>query len=187
METLKIVITGGPSTGKTSVIEQLEKMGNHCLHEVIRTMTLKEKSEDKEVEMKSNPIISVDDPMQFNRMILNARIEQFNYADQNKEDMVFFDRGIPDVLAYMDCFGQTYGSEFEDPSSSMRYDYIFLMPPWREIHVNDGERFESFEESLKIYGFLKEAYERYAYNVTIVPKGSIEERIDFILNHLKMG
>lgn len=186
METRKIVITGGPSTGKTSVIEQLENLGNHCLHEVIRTMTLKAESEGKKVEMISNPIVSVDDPMQFNLKILNARIEQYKFAEQSQEKDVFFDRGIPDVLAYMDCFGQTYGHDFKESCVTMRYDHIFLMPPWREIHINDSGRFESFEESLQIYDYLKQAYERHNYDVIIVPQGTVDDRIDFIMNHLKM-
>lgn len=186
LETRKIVVTGGPSTGKTSVIEQLESLGNHCLHEVIRSMTLKAKSEGKKVEMISNPIISVEDPMKFNLKILNARIEQYKFATQSQEKIIFFDRGTPDVLAYMDCFGQTYGHEFKETCATMRYDHIFLMPPWREIHVNDSGRFESFEESLRIYDCLKQTYERFSYGVTIVPLGTVDERIDFILNHLKV-
>jgi broad-specificity NMP kinase len=35
----RIVITGGPGTGKTSVIAKLEDSNFYCYHEVIRSMT----------------------------------------------------------------------------------------------------------------------------------------------------
>ena len=180
----KIVITGGPSTGKTAVIEQLEKDGFNCLHEVIRNMTSEEKNHGQKIEIVSNPIISVTNPMKFNLRILNARIEQYKTAQEAIGKMFFFDRGIPDVLAYMDCFQQTYDSIFTNACENLRYDNIFLMPPWKEIHVPDTERYESFEESLSIYECLKNSYEKHSYDVTIVPIGSITERVEYILEQI---
>lgn len=180
----KIVITGGPSTGKTSVIEQLEKEGYHCLHEVIRSMTSEEKNQGEKIEIVSNPIVSVSDPLKFNLKILNARIEQFKTAQKANDKMFFFDRGIPDVLAYMDCFQQNYDALFNNACENFRYNQIFLMPPWKEIHITDNERYESYEESLRIYDCLKNSYEKHAYDVTIVPKGSINERVAFIFEQI---
>lgn len=180
----KIVITGGPSTGKTSVIEHLEKDGFHCLHEVIRSMTAGEITQGEKVEIVSNPIVSVSDPKSFNMKILNARIEQYNMAQKANAKTIFFDRGIPDVLAYMDFFQQTYEAVFTEACETLRYDQIFIMPPWKEIHISDNERYESFEESVSIYTCLKKAYENYSYDVTIVPEASITERVQFILNRI---
>ncbi|MCP4976699.1 MAG: ATP-binding protein [Maribacter sp.] len=180
----KIIITGGPSTGKTAVIEQLEKDGFHCLHEVIRNMTSEEINQGEKIKIVSNPIISVSDPMKFNLRILNARIEQYKTAQETNGNLFFFDRGIPDVLAYMDCFQQNYDSIFINACDNLRYDNVFLMPPWKEIHISDNERYESFEESLSIYECLKNSYERHSYDVTIVPIGSIAERVAFILEQI---
>lgn len=186
LRTRKIVITGGPSTGKTTVVNALEQKGFICLHEVIRTMTLAEKELDIATEFKTNPIVSVSDPMAFNRKVLNARLKQYTTSEKSDEEIVFFDRGIPDVLAYMDCFGQEYGSEFIEACISNPYDLIFLMPPWQQIHISDNERFENFEESLRVNDCLLKRYLAFDYEVVIVPKGSVSERVDFILNSLKI-
>jgi len=183
----KVVITGGPSTGKTSVIKNLEKKGYACVHEFIRTMTSLEKSGEDAGTFKTNPIVSVKDPKKFNQQLLNGRIEQFKTAHDTATNLVFFDRGIPDVHAYMDCFGQDYDENFERPGYAYRYDNILLMPPWREIHVVDSERFESFEEAIRVCEYLETAYKNFGYPVTLVPKGSIEERTTFILNHLELN
>ncbi|TMM57548.1 ATP-binding protein [Maribacter algarum] len=185
LNTKRVVITGGPSTGKTAVIDVLEQKGYHCLEEVIRAMTLAKKENESDVVFETNPIVSVTEPMAFNQMILDARIAQYESTANNSEEIVFFDRGIPDVLAYMDCFQQEYGKPFTEACKNNLYDVIFLMPPWKEIHVVDNERFESYEESLRIHECLEKSYSSFGYDVQIVPKDTILNRVDFILEHLK--
>ena len=185
LNTKRIVITGGPSTGKTAVIEALQDKGFHCLEEVIRAMTLAKKAEEKELIFETNPIVSVDDPLAFNQMILDARLAQFNSTLESDEKLVFFDRGLPDVLAYMDCFNQEYDETFNEACRANKYDLVFLMPPWKEIHVMDGERFESFEEGLMVNECLLDAYARFGYEVQIVPKDTVLKRVDYILEYIK--
>lgn len=182
MDTKKIVITGGPSTGKTVVIQSLEEKGFLCLHEVIRSMTLEKKEKESHLAFKTNPIVSVSDPQEFNQRILDARIAQYTSFEQNAEEMVFFDRGIPDVLAYMSCFDQKYSTQFEKACADHRYDLVFLMPPWKEIHISDNERFETYDESLLINDCLLKTYRLFGYNVRIVPKDNVPKRVDFILD-----
>lgn len=185
MNTKRIVITGGPSTGKTVVIEALEQKGYHCLAEVIRAMTMAQKAKNNELVFETNPIVSVDDPKTFNQTILDARVEQYRSTLESFDELVFFDRGIPDVLAYMDCFDQTYDESFKEACKQYRYDFIFLMPPWKDIHISDNERFETFEESLRINTCLLNSYTKFGYDVQLVPKDTIANRVDFILNSVK--
>jgi len=49
----------------------------------------------------------------------------------------------------------------------------------------DNERLESFEEAIEIHDYLKRAYMRYDYDPVLIPTGTVEERISFILNELK--
>ena len=184
LKTKKIVITGGPSTGKTAVIKQLQKEGFPCLHEVIRSMTSAEKDSTENIKIVSNPIVSVSDPKKFNTDILEARKEQFRVSVERKDPLIFFDRGIPDVLGYMDCFGQSYGTYFESACQDFRYDQVFIMPPWKEIHVPDEERYESFEESERIHECLVTVYKRYSYAPIAVPFGAIAERTKFIVDQV---
>lgn len=185
MNTKRVVITGGPSTGKTAVVEVLQQKGHHCFEEVIRAMTLAKKAEESDVVFESNPIVSVADPEAFNQMILDARVDQYKSTIESSHELVFFDRGIPDVLAYMDCFQQEYDESFENACIANKYDLIFLMPPWKEIHVVDNERFESYEESLRINECLANSYTSFGYDVQIVPKDTILNRVEFILDRIK--
>ncbi len=185
MNTKRIVITGGPGTGKTSVIEKLEEAGHYCFHEIIRSMTLEAKKNGKSEEFVSNPIISVSDPIAFNKMLLEGRVKHFKEADDLKEEQVFYDRGIPDVLAYMDYFKQSYTKDFIEVCRAHTYDLIFILPPWEAIYISDNERMESYTEAKEIHTQLEQTYHSMGYKPITVPKGTVEERLTFILNHIK--
>lgn len=182
MKTKKIVITGGPSTGKTSVIQELENRGYYCIPELVRSLTAAEKEEENMGSIIGNPILSVKDPVEFNNKLLQGRIAQYESVLHTDKKIVFFDRGIPDVHSYMNCFGQQFDEAFEAPVHSFRYDTILLMPPWSEIYATDAERFESYEESERVFSSLEKTYQNFGYEITLIPKGSVTERTDFILD-----
>jgi len=180
----RIVITGGPGTGKTSIVTQLEDRGFHCFHEIIRSMTLDAKKEDRPEAFVTNPLAFVSDPYVFNQNLLEGRIVQYEKAAHIKAPLVFYDRGIPDILGYMDYFEQAYEAHFVAACSENRYDKVVLLPPWEDIYVSDNERMESFEEAMDIHDRLKAIYVRFGYKPLAVPMGPVEERVSFILNEL---
>ncbi|MEM8939871.1 MAG: ATP-binding protein [Bacteroidota bacterium] len=186
MKSKRVVITGGPGTGKTSIIKGLEQQGFHCYHEIIRDMTSKAKKEGNPDSFTSNPLVFVDDALQFNKDLLHGRAEHYKNSMSLDEPVIFFDRGIPDVLAYMDFFNQSYDNGFTDVCKNNPYDHIFLLPPWKEIYTSDNERLESYEEAEKIDKALRNTYTQFGYDPILVPKKSISERIDFILKTLKL-
>lgn len=186
MSISRIVITGAPGTGKTSVIKALEDMAYYCFHEIIRDMTAKARQEEISTEHVSNPLVFVKDPYTFNQGLLYGRLDQFNKAEKLNDRLCFFDRGIPDVLAYMDFFNQKYEDDFTKVCQANRYDHIFILPPWEEIYTSDHERLETFKESEEIHEFLFETYKRFGYNPITVPKTTVLKRVYFILEQLNL-
>ncbi|MFS4415098.1 AAA family ATPase [Maribacter sp. 2307ULW6-5] len=176
----RIVITGGPGTGKTALVQFLENAGYHCFHEVVREMTLAAKKTVNRETALTNPLTFVKDPREFNQILLEAREADFHAAKNLEHPVVFYDRGIPDVLAYMDYFGQPYGIDFEGPAQQHRYDVVFLLPPWEAIYVQDNERMESYAEARAIHAALEAVYARLGYATIEVPLASVGERAAFI-------
>lgn len=176
---MRTVITGGPGTGKTALIQELERQGHFCYHEIIREMTLDAKKEEGQAIV--NPLAFVKDPISFNRMLLQGRIGQFQHAEELQCSVVFYDRGIPDVLAYMDYFGQGYDSEFTEPCHLLKYDRVILLPPWKEIYRQDNERMESFKEACEIHNYLESTYQTFGYRVESVQPGPIKDRVNQVL------
>jgi predicted ATPase len=174
----KIVLVGGPGTGKTSVLNELMQRQYHCLPEISREVTLKAKRQGIDQ-------LFLTDPLLFSTLLLEGREQQFLEAEKSNKDLVFFDRGIPDVHAYMNSFQTQYPAVFLEKSKLYSYTNIYLFSPWKEIYTSDNERYETFEESVRINEYLVTAYKELGYAIIEVPYGSVTERTDFILNSLE--
>ena len=174
----KIIITGGPGTGKTSLIEELKKNNFKCFDEISREITLKYR--EKGIEQ-----LFLSDPNLFSQELLNGRIQQFNNSINLQADCVFFDRGIPDIIAYLNFKKVDLSKKNLKSIDKYRYDMIFLLEPWEDIYSSDIIRYESFDQVITIDSYIKNAYKVFGYNPIIVPKDNIKNRIDFIINSLK--
>jgi len=175
----KIVITGGPGTGKSTIINELLKLNYACMSEISRQITL-------DAQKKGTVQLFLKDPLLFSQLLLDGRVNQFLDADKKKSNLVFFDRGIPDVHGYMNYLGVDYPDKYIDKSNKHRYSSIFMMPPWQKIYISDNERYESYEQSLAIYNHLKKTYLDLEYSIMEVPTGTVNERVDFILNSIEI-
>ncbi|MDG1394226.1 MAG: ATP-binding protein [Flavobacteriaceae bacterium] len=177
MNTQKIALIGGPGTGKTTLINALKTKGYFCMEEISRQITLE--AQEKGIEQ-----LFLEDPLLFSEQLLLGRQQQFLDADKLSDKFVFFDRGLPDVVAYLDCLKSSYPESFKMICNQHLYDKVFILKPWKAIYEQDNERYETFEQALIIHDFLVKSYTEYGYTIIDTPFGTIEERIEFIENHL---
>ena len=174
----KIVITGGPGTGKSTVIEELIRRELTCMPEISREITLNARINGTEQLFLTKPLL-------FSELLLEGRINQYIEAEKRNANLVFFDRGIPDVHAYMNYISIDYPDTYINKSKIYKYNYVFLMPPWEEIYISDNERYENFEQALAIHNHLERTYKELNYNIIEVPTGTVKKRTDFILDFIK--
>lgn len=179
MNPKKVVISGGPGTGKTTLINHLKTRGFICYDEISRQVTLQARKDGIEQLFLTQPLL-------FSEKLLDGRKQQFENASKESEPVVFLDRGLPDVLAYMDYIGDSYPAYFVETCDTYNYDSIFILAPWQEIFTTDSERYESFEEAIEIHQHLLETYMRFGYQLLDVPFGNIKNRTDFILDALNL-
>lgn len=179
MNTKKIVITGGPGTGKSSIINQLKSRGFVCYDEISREITLQARKDGIEQLFLTEPLL-------FSEKLLEGRTQQFKDAIKEDKNLVFLDRGLPDVLAYMDYIGDKYPDRFIEICKLHSYDYVFVLAPWQEIFTSDSERYENFEQAIEIHHHLLEIYMRFGYQLIDVPFETIEKRTDFVLEVLNL-
>lgn len=171
----RIVITGGPGTGKSSVIKALESYGHTCMHEISREVILQARKQGYEQ-------LFLEKPLLFSELLLEGRLSQFDQGTELDQKNVFYDRGLHDVLAYLHYVDEKYPEEMQMICKNNTYDLIFILPPWEDIYTPDNERYESFEEAQKIHYYLEGAYKNYNYSPIEVPKCSIKQRVAFILD-----
>jgi predicted ATPase len=172
-----VVIIGGPGTGKSTIIDGLTAKGYCCYPEISRQVTLEAKKQGIEQ-------LFLEKPLLFSELLLEGRKKQYEDALKESHEIVFIDRGIPDVLAYMHYIGDSYPAHFDLACRENLYTKIFILPPWEEIYISDHERYENFEQAKLIYNHLVETYKKYGYELIEVPKDSLDNRILFILGQI---
>lgn len=124
------------------------------------------------------------DPILFSSKLIEGRLKQYQQA--SSKTLVFFDRGLPDVVAYHHYLDTEYPDYFDKVCQQNLYDKVFVLPPWKAIHTSDEVRYESFEQAEKIHECLMKAYRYYSMSPLVVPFGTIEERILFIEQQLNL-
>jgi predicted ATPase len=172
----KFIITGGPGSGKTNVLEALKGMNYNCSDEVSRQLII------QEVEKKSNCLPWIDLNC-FADKVLDKMISSYKATPDHQ--LTFYDRGIPDIIAYLKVAGLLVADHFYKASEQHPYHKtVFILPPWQEIYINDSERWQTYLESEQLYMGIMEIYQSLNCNLIEVPKLAVHERANFIINHI---
>jgi predicted ATPase len=171
----KYILTGAPGTGKSTLLEALRCVGWDCRAEVSRQLIIEETATGS----TCLPWINLDC---FARKALDRMIDDFEKAG----DAVFFDRGIPDIIAYLQARGLSVDSRYHVAAAEHRYHPVVLfLPLWEEIYVQDPQRWQTFAEAKEIERQIRVAYELAGYRVIEVPRVSVQDRVVFIQEALK--
>lgn len=168
------VITGAPSSGKSTVLRELEKKGYKTYEEWARVYIDSEIKSGKTLKEIRN------DELEFQKKILQLKIDFEKTL--NPSSLVFLDRGIPDSIAYMKLCGYGKDPILKKASKNCSYKKVFLMELIK--YESDYARTESEEEAMILDKLLEDAYKELGMNVIRVPKMTVEDRIKFILSNL---
>ncbi|MFD2887534.1 AAA family ATPase [Chitinophaga cymbidii] len=167
------VITGGPGVGKTTLLHELEKRNYRCMPEAARRII-------QEQMAQNGDALPWENKARYAELMLEGSVNLYKQADQGT--VTFFDRGIPDVLAYVRLTGLPLTETLTDALTSFRYHpLVFILPPWKEIYATDSERKQTWEEAVATFEVMKEAYTGYGYTIVEVPPMEVGGRADFVL------
>ena len=174
MQTNWYVITGGPSSGKTTTVNLLNTRGYKTTIEHARHyLDLKRNSGKTVEEVRKHQA-------EFQSGVLDMQIEQ--EKNLSPDDVVFLDRAIPDALAYYRFLNLPRDKKLLEALSLVSYKKIFILDclPF----VKDYARTEDDAAQKKIQTLLTEVYESLLFPVLHVPVLQPDERVDFILKNL---
>jgi predicted ATPase len=173
----RIVITGGPGAGKTSLIDALERRGFPRTIEAGRAII--------QDQMRTGGTALPWDDREAYAQLMLAWEERSHNAAETLAGPVFFDRGVPDIVGYLRLCGLPVPAPIEAAARRLRYDpLVFIAPPWPEIFTGDAERKQDFAEAVLTHAVMVQVYAELGYTLAELPRASVEDRVDFVLEHV---
>ena len=165
----RFIITGGPATGKSSVIKYFQQIGVTCFEEVSRGII-----QEQNIQTSSKNF-------NFEEAVFQERKKHYFAATK----LHFYDRSMLDGLAYMKLQNISIPKQMSIDLTTHRYESkVFIAPTWKKIYHQDSERLESFKEAIDIDKSLRETYHSFGYELIEIPFTTVEERVNFILSQI---
>ncbi len=169
-----IVISGCSGGGKSTLLAELARRGYTTIEEPGRRIVRQETS------ARGSALPWVD-MAAFARRAVATSLEDRDHAPA--KGWVFFDRGLIDAASALHAV--CADGLLHDLKSDHRYNRrVFLTPPWPEIYVSDGERQHEFAAAVSEYDRLLRDYRALNYETTVLPKVTVIERADLVLDML---
>lgn len=179
------IITGGPSTGKSTLLSNLQQLGYKTVPEAAR--------------------VAIDEGIERGQTVEEIRADEFYFQSQvhfrkarlehtlPEHQLIFWDRGLDGdtsvyaIKAMLDDKAnpdpdEIYGTEIISAPTKL-YKGVFLLD--RLPYQKDYARVEDEEEAAGIHNALDKAYRKFGYNPIRVPVLPIDERIEFILDQAR--
>lgn len=167
---MRIVITGGPSVGKTTIITLLEMMGYKVVHELATRI------------IKEGKYLPWVDRHKFQAEVLRRQLSA-EASILDFDNPIFLDRGAFDGEAYYIADGLPIPPSFSTVDPTL-YDLAFLVEELPFFDANDVRR-ENLEFTKKLSCIIEQCYASRNIKVVRVPAMLPHQRADFIVQHMK--
>lgn len=174
----KYVITGGSSSGKTTIIERLKELGYETIPEAARSIIISETVKSKK-KKGYDPILPQTHPMEFQRLVTAL---QMKLEAKIRISPVFLDRCLADGIAYLEYKSKPVPDNIFYSIKKAGYSKIFFLE--RLEYQKDNERKENEKEAIAIHENLSQVYSRLEFEVIKIPPYSVDRRIEIILESI---
>ena len=174
----RVVITGGPGVGKTTLLAELEARGYTTVSESARAII----SERRAQGLSPRP-----EPVAFAQEILRRDAEKY-HANSGKSGWVFFDRGAVEAIGMLHEAAPLTAAELDVTLREYPFhSSVFILPPWSAIYSTDSERDHSYPWVEHVHNQLVRWYRSCGYALCEVPRLPVAARAEFVLQALTHG
>ncbi|MBN9551814.1 MAG: AAA family ATPase [Alphaproteobacteria bacterium] len=170
------VLTGGPGSGKTALIEALRADGFATAPEAGRGII-------RDQMAIGGPALPWQDRALFAELMLSWELRSWHAARAGASGPAFFDRGVPDTIGYLRLCGLPVPDHVTSAAKKFRYARrVFVAPPWPEIFIQDEERKQTPDEAERTFRKVTGVYAELGYELVPLPLAPVEERVRFVLD-----
>ena len=170
-----VVITGAPSSGKTSIIAELARRGYATQGEVARNYIEEQLADGHALEAIRGP-----DGVRLMQETIFARMLALQES-ADKDAVLFLDRGVPDSIAYFRLAGMDPAPVIA-AARKITYRAVFMLAPLPLAH--DHIRTEDDAAAQQLGEMFAADYASLGYAVVTIPVLPVAARTDKILSHL---
>jgi predicted ATPase len=161
------VLTGAPGAGKTTLLEAAAAAGLDTSPEVARELLRQPGGMD----------LRESDPLAFAEAMLEAHVREYD-AMAGLAAPVVFDRGVCDVVGFLDVSGLPVSAAIDRTCRQLRYaGPVLRAPAWQDIYAQDAERIQTWDEAAASDAAVTAAWRRYGYDVVDLPLAPVSERL----------
>ncbi len=172
------VVTGGPGSGKSSLIKAMAERGFRTMPEAGRAIIQDQVRID-------GPALPWADRAMFAELMLGWEMRSYHEAVAS-DVPILMDRGIPDVVGYLTLCNLPVPAHIEAAAEIYRYNkQVFIAPYWDAIFTQDAERKQNRQEAEATGLVMAETYTRLGYHIVELPLVAIEQRADFMADRLR--
>lgn len=171
------VVTGGPGSGKSTLIEALARRGVASMPEAGRAII-------RDQVAIGGTALPWGDRALYAELMLGWELRSYHEAEAMAGPVVM-DRGIPDVIGYLTLIGLPVPAHVEAAARRFRYNRkVFLAPYWEAIFAQDAERKQDKAEAEATCRAVAATYARLGYDLVEPPFAGVEARAEFVMERV---
>ncbi len=174
------VLTGGPGSGKTTLLAALAEQGLPHMPEAGRAVI-------RDQMAMGGTALPWEDREAFADRMLEQDLASYDAA-MSWSGILFFDRGIPDIIGYRTLCGLAIPGDLMHAARTRRYHrHVFIAPPWQEIYARDTERRQDWAEAVATHDAMLRVYRDLQYVPVPLPLAAPGARAAFVLRSIARG
>lgn len=167
----KYVFAGAGHTGKTTMLNEMAKLGFQTVPEAARKIIEEQLAGD-------GSLLPIVNRRGFELLCLERMLEA---ESKLKDGTVFFDRALPDSLAYHKIYNAC--PECIEHVKNSHYDAVFLLEMIPGYAMDDVRQFDVQHEQM-VQRALEEAYAESGNRIIRVSAVSVAERVGIVLKNI---